>query len=326
MSQSLLHLRIPGRRLGLGLFIGVLCAGLAYVNFTWRDRLAGDFTVTWRAARLLLANQNPYEQINPGGSYPWHDHFLYPLPAALIALPVAISPPILAGAIFFGASCGLLAFALLRQCPWRLPLFLSSPFLVAAAVGQWSPLLVAAAISPSLQALLLTKPTLGLSIFAYRFSWKIALEIIIILLCSLLILPSWLSDWISEIQHAPRLTSYHIPALVFPPLGLILVAALFFWRQPEGRLLFILSIVPQTIWFYDQLLLWLIPRNGKESWLLTGLSWLAYGLWRLGRLFLPPEHPLYLPDVYILTLCFIPALGLLLRARVAGAASTTLDR
>ena len=62
--------------------------------------LAKDFSYPWRAARALLAGQNPYEVMRAVGEYPFNSGLLYPLPAALVASPLANVRPEIAGAIF----------------------------------------------------------------------------------------------------------------------------------------------------------------------------------------------------------------------------------
>jgi len=57
--------------------------------------------------------------------------------------------------------------------------------------------------------------------------------------------------------------------------GPVLLLALLRWRRPEARLLLALAIVPQSILFYDQLLLWLVPATMRQSVLLSLLSVLA---------------------------------------------------
>src|SRR5690349_21765930 len=62
---------------------------------------AVDFTYPWRAAGHLAAGRDPYQHMPPG-PYAQSGPFLYPLPAAIIALPVANLSAAVAGGLFFG--------------------------------------------------------------------------------------------------------------------------------------------------------------------------------------------------------------------------------
>jgi len=81
---------------------------------------------------------------------------------------------------------------------------------------------------------------------------------------------------------------------------------------PGGRLLLAMALVPQSMWFHDQLALWLIPRNRDETWLLTVFSWLAYGLFRLQSGWGPPSSGADHPGIYVVGFMYLPALALVL--------------
>jgi hypothetical protein len=76
----------------------------------------------------------------------------------------------------------------------------------------------------------------------------------------------------ATLPHAPAGTK-RIPITIIG--GPVLLLALLRWRRPEARLLLALAIVPQSILFYDQLLLWLVPATMRQSILLSLLSILA---------------------------------------------------
>src|SRR5688500_10145207 len=89
-------------------------AFIAYFSMVSHPQhLAKDFSYPWRAARALLAGDNPYEVMRAVGEYPFNAGLLYPLPAALVATPFAPLRPEIAGALFVGLSAALLGWAML---------------------------------------------------------------------------------------------------------------------------------------------------------------------------------------------------------------------
>jgi hypothetical protein len=292
------------RRVLLAVLVGLLSGLLSFALLWQRGTLAGDFTVSWLAAQALAAGNNPYETVRRLGSYPFNTPFFYPLPAALAALPLAWLPPQLAGAMFFGVSSGLLAYAVTREDGRYLPLFLSAPFLVALALAQWSPLMLAACFLPALGWLLACKPNLGIPVLISRPTWRALVSLAVFGLISLAVRPTWLLDWRTVISGP----SFHIaPFLVFPAGWLLLLAAAR-WREPGGRLLLAMALLPQSMWFYDQLILWALPRSLAQSWLLTISSWLAYLLWWLESDGNQPVSGQTNPGKYIILFIYLPAL------------------
>ena len=62
-----------------------------------------DFTWLWPAARELLAGHNPYDDCALAGwRFAFDGPFPYPLPVALLALPLNGLPVVPAGAVLFG--------------------------------------------------------------------------------------------------------------------------------------------------------------------------------------------------------------------------------
>lgn len=292
------------RRLFLALLIALLSGAICYARLAWRAQMAADFTWPWRAAQLIIVRGNPYAAIQPSGEYPFQTYFYYPFPAALAALPLAWLPPYLAGALFFGVSSGLLGYAVSKE-GWKwMSIFLSAPYWVALGVAQWSPLIVAATLLPWLGGLLLCKPNIGLAGFLYRPTVRSLVSMLIFGLISLLILPSWPLDWLRVTRH---LEGHPPPALILP-LGPLLLLSLFRWRSPNGRLLLALSIIPQLLFFYDQLLLWLIPASLAEGLVFSGLSWVAYLGWRWVGVDPQTGAVLTQPTGFVLGWIYLPAL------------------
>lgn len=289
-------------RAGIALAIGVGAGALVYVGLSDVPAfLAKDFTWPWRAARALLQGHDPYEVIRATGPFPFSSAFFYPLPAALVAVPFAPFAPAVAGALFFGLSSALLAFGLTRQALWPLLAFTSAPFMMTAANAQWSPVIMAAALLPGIQWLIVAKPNLGIAAFVFRPSFTGLIGGAGLILISFLILPPWVAGWRSALAEAP----HHLPPLVRFGGPLLLLAALA-WRSRQGRVLLAMSFVPQVLYFYDQLLLWLVPRSWRTMLILSITSWIGWFYWWQTR---PPEGSgLQAAERAIMLTLYLPAL------------------
>ncbi len=220
--------RSRAERTAVAILIGVAAAALAYVVTAMDPQyVARDYTYSWRAARALLAGANPYDVIRPAGPYPFETYYFYPLPAALITLPLARLPAVASNALFVGASSGVLAYGVTREGPRGLLIFLGVPFLVAAVLGQFTPLIMAAAFLPGFQWAYAAKPTIGAALFAARPSLVGAGLAALLTAVSLIVLPHWPIDWWHALAHTP----HHRPPLL-RPFGFILLLSLLRWRTP----------------------------------------------------------------------------------------------
>ena len=100
-------------RVALAVALGALVGWDTHRRLTAHPELnALDFTYAWRAARHLVEGGNPYDHM-VHAPYTQGGPFLYPLPAAIVAVPVARLPVATAGAVFIGVSVALMAFAML---------------------------------------------------------------------------------------------------------------------------------------------------------------------------------------------------------------------
>jgi len=149
-----------------------------------------------------------------------------------------------------------------------LPVFLSMPFLIAAHQAQWSPILAAGFCLPAAAWVFAAKPTIGLALLASTGSVRTfgiaVLGGITLFLISLLFVPTWPIEWLQNVRGQT-----HMIAPVLRPGGFLALAALLRWRRPEARLIAALACVPQTIAWYDLVLLFLVASTLRESLILA---------------------------------------------------------
>ena len=242
------------------------------------SRLAGalapfavDFTYPWRAAGHLVAGRDPYQHMPPG-PYAQSGPFLYPLPAAIVAMPVAgFSAPV-AGGLFFGLSSALFTYAMARDALWRLTVLVSPAFVLSYLNIQWAPIVVAGALIPAFGWIAAAKPNLGLIALAYRPRWSMVVLAAIFVVLSIMWIPRWPLEWLDHVrmQQAP-----HQPAVLWP-VGAIGLLGFLRWRTPGGRTLAAMTLVPVSSLPYDHVFLWLAACTWKESVALSVTGWIAY--------------------------------------------------
>lgn len=241
--------------------------GIASGMFCWLilahfHQGAADFSWAILAAKDLLARRDPYA--NPMQ--------LYPLPCALFGLPFVWMRPEVAGGVFYGASSALMAFGLLRGGYHRLLVFLAYPYWAGFLTAQWPPLIFAAAFFPLLMPATMAKPQLGIPVFITNLSRRGFAACALVLILSLAIVPRWPILWVGHFHNYARF----IPLFVLP--GPLLLLALWKYRDRDALFLLLMALMPQR-WFYDMLILWLIPKSRREIVYTAFLSWGA-GLWR----------------------------------------------
>jgi hypothetical protein len=234
-----------------------------------------DFAQAWFAARAVLDGANPYLLIGPGLPFDWPWPFLYPLPAALVAIPFSPLSQATASILFFGIGSACFAWALMQYGYGPLFGFFGGGLHYAAEAAQWSPLLAASVVVPPIGFLLVAKPTVGLAMFAARPSrWAVAGALSLCAL-ALLLQPTWIHDWLGAIatnseRMAPR-HPYRPP--VFNLGGVFALLCLTRWQRPEARLVAVLACMPQTSALYETVPLFLVPQTFVEAAVLVGLSY-----------------------------------------------------
>lgn len=249
--------------------------GLAAIFLTyWKMKqepggMAGDYTWYWRAARALLDGHSPYDVIKPVGPYPFDTGFNYPMTTAMLMVPLAQMNPALGAAVLMGIGTFLLAFGITRDGFSRLPIFGSVPFFVCLESAQLAPLITAAALVPAVSWLSSMKPNIGLASVAYNPAFKVIVLNIAVVLISIAMFPHWPGEWINALRNR---TPGNYGSPLFLPAGFLMLLSLIRWRRPEARLLAVMSIVPQSLLFTDQLMLWLVPKTRNESMILSILS------------------------------------------------------
>lgn len=301
-----------------GAVAGLLCA------HSIRTGTGGDFTWVWRGARDLLAGHNPYRHpgLGWGHPYPANAPLFYPLPALLLALPLAPLSAQLAASLFIGVSFGALAFIVSGGRHWRL-LVLASPCAYAAIhSAQWSPLLVAIGLTSAAPVGALLKPTLGIPLGLNHLTLRGLVAAAVIGIVSLLILPSWPIDLLHNLElDAHRHT---IPLLTLSGVPLLVAARC--WRRRPARLLLLLAAMPQRMLFYDQLPLLLIPETDWQMGIAVAAQWAGFLCWRaLGGV----ESRYAVDDVvtpWLMLSCYLPALALVLWQALEATATSRSSR
>jgi hypothetical protein len=236
--------------------------------------VASDFTWHWLAARALLDGKSPYEVVLPGGLMHLNAGYLYPLPAAIITIPFAILlSPVAAASVFAGVSATLLTIGLLRTNAERLPILGGVPFFWATSSGQFSVISTAGALIPGLGWLSLLKPNIGLAFVAYRPTRSMVIGGALLTAVAFILQPDWLVQWLETIRNRNP-GNYAMPLRLLG--GPLLLLAVTRWRRPEARLLLIMACIPQSLLFYDQLPLALVPRTKNEAMILVILSFAGY--------------------------------------------------
>jgi len=241
--------------------------GLASGAFCWFlmkhfHQGAADFRWAMHLAERVLARQNPYDT-------PLEQ---YPLTAGLFAFPFLPLPPEVAAGVFWGISSALLAFGLTRHGYVRLLVFLAYPYWAGILTVQWSTIIAASAFFPLLLPFTLAKPQVGIPVFLTRLTRTGVAACCVVVVLTVITMPSWPRLWLGQLGNY----RHFFPLLTFP--GPLLALALLRYRDRDAILLILSALMPQR-WFFDSLILWLIPKSRRELLATLFFSWGA-GIWR----------------------------------------------
>jgi hypothetical protein len=298
------------QRIALSCAIGTLAALYTHHVMSGKPG-ADDFTYHWLAVRSLIEGKSPYVTVQPGGPFHLNSGYLYPLTTTLVAFPfAALTSPILSASTFVAFSVSLFIYGILRTNRNWLPCLGGIPIFWALASGQQSVLATAGVLLPGMGFLASIKPNLALALFVWRPSRSMVIGSVVLLAASLLVLPHWPMEWrMSVARRTPG--NYLSPVRLIG--GPLLLLAVLRWRSPEARLLIVMSLVPQTMLFYDQVPLALIPQTKRESMLLVISGFVGYMVasWNL-----PPDpNPAAAQTVYgpaIVLSLYLPCLIMIL--------------
>src|SRR5262249_43749863 len=255
------------RHLILSALAGFLAALFVWWYYRANPWAWSDVDQLRLGAQALLVMLDPYSEVPK--RFPWP--LYYPLPAVMIALPLAPLPLWLARSAFAFLTTAVAVYSALRYRPLALIPLCSGAFCYALYRGQWSPLIFAACLIPAWQWLVAVKPTVALAAIAYRPSWTPVFAACSLLVISVLILPRWPLHWLQALQG-----QHHLRSPLLLPAGFLLALALLRWRRPEARLFVVLTAVPQTVVPYELVPLAVIPRTLREALIVSLGFTLAY--------------------------------------------------
>jgi hypothetical protein len=301
------------RAWGLALIAGLISGFLCWLAYRLPPASTSDFEQVWVGARALLSGADPYTVVPTTGTrYPLY----YPLTAIVVGVPFAPLPFAWARVLWAVLSGAAFARAAVRYGRGLPAALLSANFLNAVIQGQWSPLLIAAAILPPLSWVLAAKPSIGAALFAAFPSRRALIAGLALVAISLAVSPTWPARWAESFRVLVHVSPIRRPG------GIILLLALLRWRRPEARLLATLACVPQIIGLYDTLPLFLIPRTRWQGYALAGLSYVA----AFGQVAAVPRTPgmpletmLAARWPFIFLCLYLPALVMVLLPRPAEA-------
>ncbi len=256
-------------QIAIAIAVAVAAAALTWFRHAANPLGVNDVMPILVSARALFTGGDPYAAVGPGRAFDWPWPQLYPATAFVALAPLAALPLRAAEILFVALSAGGLVFVVLRRCPERIPIAVSGAFVWALVWEQWSPALVAAALTPALAGLLAAKPTTGLALLAGAPSWctvrAAAIGGAVLAAIALVLQPGWPLRWLASLRG----DLHFVAPITRLPFGPLVLLALLRWRRPEARLLVALACVPQTNAVNDVLPLFLVTSTFGEALLLA---------------------------------------------------------
>ncbi|HUQ19762.1 MAG TPA: hypothetical protein VM099_09135, partial [Gemmatimonadaceae bacterium] len=116
-------------RLIVAALVGVFGALITSAQYSGKAQFHSDFGMLWFGARALFHGLSPYPLIGPGKEFDYMWPLIYPLPAVVSVMPLAVFTERVAATLFVFVSSALLSFGLTRDGWYRMPLFISEAFL-----------------------------------------------------------------------------------------------------------------------------------------------------------------------------------------------------
>ena len=233
----------------------------------WSQSYWLDLNPPLCSARNLLAGMEPYNgcATNYGGV----PAAQYPMTTILAFLPIAWLPGSIPTTIAWGAMNALLAFGIVQTGePWRFLVFASGSYALAFLYHQFSPLIAAVMLLPSLLPLALVKPQTGIPVILTNLTLRRALGCLVFLALTFIVYPRWPWVW----WQSGRNYDGVVPLLLLP-FGPLVSLALLRPRSREAWTLFLFACIPQRS-LYDLMPLMLLPSTRWQNVIIVTLSWL----------------------------------------------------
>jgi hypothetical protein len=312
---------MPSTRRRIAVAVGIAAVAVAYtvVRGLQSPRLLTDLDHLLFAARAMIAGSNPYLVVGPGKAFEWPYPLYYPAPALLVVLPLVYLPVLVSRATFAALSCGALAYAVTREGWFRLPLFLSAALLLALGRLQWSPLLLAALFIPWLGVFTVSKPNIGLTVFAGQRSWRgvliAAVAAAALTLVSFAVHPAWPVEWLAAVRGKH---DAYAPVMQLVVGGPLLLLALVRWRDPRARVLATLAVVPHSPFVYDTLPVMFVARSAREALVLALAADVAFIAQLATASGTAGQGPTAMMARMLVVCVYLPALVLVMRKSVWG--------
>jgi hypothetical protein len=303
------------RRLGLAIGIALLTGTwTAYMRLSY-PTVSSDLDIVLLGAKAWLAGLDPYATVVGG---PEDVPLMYPFPAVVLFAPFVSIPAPFVDVLWTALGAGCLAWALTSEqlLPPSLAMFISTPFLFAIQVSQWTPQLTAAALLPWGGWLFACKPTTALWLFAYRPTRRHVITACLALAISLALWPTWPLAWRSKSFGVSLLAPVTLPG------GALALLALLRWRRPEARLLAIMTLVPHSTLVYETLPLFLVPATWIEAGILWTGTLVAVILHDAFGPYSTPAEWLTGSGRFLVWCVYLPALVMILRRRNVWRADT----